>query len=144
MENRIMMQLSFAGSPHQRVAEIFRLLDTIGLEVTILPNIGFGKRAVLVVPRHDMAKARDAFSRLRIDAKEREVLVIHVENRPGTIAGISRKISDSGISINYAYLGSISPFEGFLVLGCSDNRLALRALECGSAGLSGNVKPMFL
>ena len=133
MENKIMVQLSFAGSPYHRVAEIYRLLDTIGLDVTILPNTDRGKMAVLVIPKNDLIKARGAFGRLNIHAKEKEVLVLHVGNKIGTIADISRKISDSGVSISYAFLGRLSISEAFLILGCSDNMLALRALDGKSA-----------
>ena len=134
MENRIMVQLSFAGSPYNRVAEIYRLLDTIGLDVTILPNVDYGRMAVLIIPKNARLKAMRAFDRLKIHAKEKEVLVLPVENKIGTIADISRKISDSGISINYAFLGQLSISEGFLILECSDNQLALRILDDDSAG----------
>jgi hypothetical protein len=132
MEKRIMAELSFTGCSYPRVAQIYRMLDTIGLDVAILPNlpnIDCGNRGVLIIPKGDLKKARDAFERFNIHAKEKEVLVLHVENEVGTIAGISRKIGDCGISINYAYLGRLSSSEAFLVLGCSDNKMALKALD---------------
>lgn len=124
-----MVQLSFAGSPYPKVAQIYRLLDTLGLDVAILPSVNCGKIPVLLIPKNDLMKARRAFERLNIHAQEKGVLVLHVENKIGTIAGISRRLSGSGISISYAYLGRLSPSDAFLILECSDNKLALRALE---------------
>lgn len=129
MENRVMVQLSFAGSPYRRLAQIYRMLDTLGLDVTILPNTDCGNPGVLIIHKSDLKKARDAFERLNIPAKEKEVLVLHVENKIGEIADVSRKISDSGISISYAYLGRLSMSDAFLILECSDNKLALRVLD---------------
>lgn len=124
-----MVQLSFIGSPYHRVCEIYRLLDTIGIDVKILPNTDYGKMAVLIIPKNDLMKTRKAFGRLDIHAQEKEVLVIHVENDIGEIADISRKIGDSGVSINYAFLGHISISEAYLILGCTDNKMALKALD---------------
>ena len=129
MRKKIMVQLSFIGSPYQRVCEIYRLLDTIGIDVTILPNIDNGKMAVLIIQKNDLSKARKAFGRLGILAQEKEVLVVHVVNDIGSIADISRKIGDSGISINYAFLGNISISEAYLILECTDNKMALKALD---------------
>jgi len=129
MRKKIMVQLSFIGSPYYRVCEIYRLLDTIGIDVMILPNTDNGKMAVLIIPKNDLIKARKSFDRLDIHAQEKEVLVVHVENDIGRVADISRKIGDSGISINYAFLGHISISEAYLILECTDNKMALRALD---------------
>ncbi len=144
MEDRIMVQLSFAGSPYRRVAEIYRLLDTIGLDVTILPNTDCWKTAVLIIPKNDLTRARNAFDRLDIHAQEKEVLVLHVENKIGTIADISRKISDSGVSISYAFLGNLSISEAYLLLECSDNKLALRALDGKPTNNPSTMKALLL
>lgn len=127
-----MVQLSFTRSPYAKVAEIYRVLDTIGLEVTIVPNIDCGKVATLLIPKDDLSRARIAFRKLDISAKEREVVVVHVENEVGAIASVSKMISENGISINYAFLGPLSLSDALLVLGCDDNRSALRAINEGS------------
>ena len=41
------MRLTFINSSYSRVAEIYRLLETIGVDVMILPNIDFGKGGML-------------------------------------------------------------------------------------------------
>ena len=39
------------------------------------------------------------------------VMVVELENRPGSLAETAKKIGDAGININYVY-GSVSPSEG--------------------------------
>jgi hypothetical protein len=48
---------------------------------------------------------------------ERDVLVIEVEDRPGTMAEVARKLGDAGVNIEFAY----TTFGGVrLVLGVDD------------------------
>ena len=47
---------------------------------------------------------------------EREVIVEQVEDRPGVLAEITRRIADEGINLTIAYLATGTR----LVLGCSD------------------------
>jgi hypothetical protein len=123
-----MIRLSFSNSSYNRVAEIYRMLDTIGVEVMILPTIDSGKEAFLLVPKNEMKKASEAFKRLDIEAKEKEVLILNLENRIGEIADVSRKIKDRGISINHASLVPQSIIKAFLILECSDNKAALMSV----------------
>lgn len=110
------------------MAEIYRLLDTIGLRVMILPPINCGKRAFILLPKNDLKKARNAFDKLNIQAKDEEVLMITLDNKIGAIADISRDIRDKNISIRHAVLADISLSQAYLILECSDNRLALKAM----------------
>jgi len=124
-----MIRLSFFNSPYTKVAGIYRLLDTLGLDVMILPRVNCGKRAHLFIPKNDLKKARDAFETLGIRAKDNEVLIITLDNKIGAIADISREIRNKEVSIYYAFLADISLSQAYLILECSDNKLALRALE---------------
>jgi hypothetical protein len=50
-------------------------------------------------------------------SEDREVLVIEVENRPGTMAEVARKLGDAGVNIEFAY----ATFGGVrLVFGVDD------------------------
>ncbi len=129
MENRIMIKLSFLNSPYTRVAEIYRLLDTLGFEAMILPKVDCGKRAFLFISKNDLKKTRDAFDILGIQAEDEEVLIITLDNKIGAIADISREIRNKRVSIYRAFLADISLSQAYLILECSDNKLALRALE---------------
>ena len=61
---------------------------------------------------------------------ENEVLLIEIDNQPGSLSGIAHKLAGVGVNIEYAYLatGQVSE-RGLLVLRPSDVRKALAALE---------------
>lgn len=74
----------------------------------------------------DAAAAREALGSAGIEVNaESDVLVIDVENRPGTMGEVARKVADTGVNIGLAY----STFGGVnLVLGVDDLDRARSAL----------------
>jgi hypothetical protein len=74
----------------------------------------------------DVAAAREALGSagIEVDA-ESDVLVIEVEDRPGTMGEVARKVADAGANIRLAY----AAFGGVkLVLGVDDLDRARSAL----------------
>jgi hypothetical protein len=74
----------------------------------------------------DPAAARDALSGAGIEVTdEREVLVVEVEDRPGTLGEVARKLADAGVNVDlvYATFGSTRA-----VLGVDDPDKARAAL----------------
>jgi hypothetical protein len=61
---------------------------------------------------------------------ENEVLLIEIDNQPGSLSRIAHRLSGVGVNIEYAYLatGQISE-KGLLVLRASDAGKALKALQ---------------
>jgi hypothetical protein len=76
---------------------------------------GKGEIHILV---DDANTAREALQGAGIEASgERDVLVVEVEDRPGTMAEVARKLGDAGVNIEFAY----TTFGGVkLVLGVDD------------------------
>jgi hypothetical protein len=64
------------------------------------------------------AATREALEGAGIDVSgERDVLVVEVEDRPGTMAAVARTLGDAGVNVNFAY----ATFGGVkLVLGVDD------------------------
>ena len=58
------------------------------------------------------------------DSEEREVLVIEIEDRPGVLGDIARKIANAGANIELAYLATRTR----LVIGVDDLEKARAAL----------------
>jgi hypothetical protein len=62
---------------------------------------GKGEIHILV---EDPTATREALHGAGLEVSEdREVLVIEVENRPGTMAEVARKLGDGGVNIEFAY-----------------------------------------
>jgi hypothetical protein len=78
---------------------------------------GGGKGEVHILVE-DEAATREALEGAGMEVSgESDVLVIEVEDRPGTMAAVARKIGDAGANIEFAY----TTFGGVkLVLGVDD------------------------
>jgi hypothetical protein len=76
---------------------------------------GKGQLHILV---EDPAATRQALEGAGIEVSgERDVLVVEVEDRPGTMAAVARRLADAGVNIELAY----TTFGGVnLVLGVDD------------------------
>jgi hypothetical protein len=74
----------------------------------------------------DAAAAREALSGAGIEVTdERDVLVVEVEDRPGTLGEVARKLADAGVNVDLVY----STFGGVkAVLGVDDPEKARAAL----------------
>jgi hypothetical protein len=69
--------------------------------------IGPGDRAELhiLVPHAEAAKHSLAISHLAI-SREREVVVVDVEDRPGVLADLTRRIAKAGIDLDLVYIAT--------------------------------------
>ena len=75
-----------------------------------------GKRELHVL-LEDTLVARRVLEKAQIDViEEREVLVVEIEDQPGELGRITRRIANSGVNINLVYLAT----KNRLVLGVND------------------------
>jgi hypothetical protein len=85
-----------------------------------------GGRATVHILVEDVTATRTALQSAGLEVgAEREVIVVDVEDRPGTMARVARKIADAGANIELAY----TTFGGVrLVLGVDDIAKARAAI----------------
>jgi hypothetical protein len=106
------------------LAEIGEALGRAGINVEGMCGFvaqGTGMGHILVA---DPTAARQALDGLCEIGEEREVLILEIEDRPGALGGIARKLSDAGVNVEVAYLGTGMR----LVLAVSDIEKARAAL----------------
>ena len=61
---------------------------------------------------------------------EDDVLMIHGDNKPGSLAQIAHRLADAKINIEYAYCATAPDAKkGLLILRVSDPKRALKALN---------------
>ena len=79
--------------------------------------IGTGHQAELhiLVPHAEAAKHALAISHLAI-SREREVVVVEVEDRPGVLADLTRKIAKAGVDLDLVYVAT----RNRVVFGAAD------------------------
>ena len=78
-----------------------------------------GGRAAVHILVEDVTATRGALRDAgpEVGGGEREVIVVDIEDRPGTVAQVARKVADAGVNIELAY----TTFGGVrLVLGVDD------------------------
>ena len=99
------------------LARVAAAISDAGVNIAAATCIGPGDRAEHHIhdrhaeaPRHSLAISHLAVSR------EREVVVIDVEDRPGVLADMTRKIARAGVDLDLVYVAT----QNRVVFGASD------------------------
>jgi hypothetical protein len=108
------------------LARVAAAISDAGVNIAAATCIGSGERAELhiLVPRAQAAKHSLAISQLAV-SREREVVVVDVEDRPGVLADLTRKIARAGVDLDLVYVAT----QNRVVFGASDVDALKAALE---------------
>ena len=108
------------------LAKVAAAISDAGVNIAAATCIGSGERAELhILVRHaEAARHSLAISQLAI-TREREVVVIDVEDRPGVLADLTRKIARAGVDLDLVYVAT----QNRVVFGAPD----LEALKAALA-----------
>ena len=89
------------------LAEIAAAISDAGVNIAAATCIGPGERAELhiLVPRAEPVKHALAISHVGV-TREREVVVVDVEDRPGVLADLTREIARAGIDLDLVYVAT--------------------------------------
>ena len=111
------------------LAEVAAAISDAGVNIAAATCIGPGERAELhiLVPHAEAARHLLAISHVAV-TREREVVVVEVDDRPGVLADLSRKIARAGVNLDLVYVAT----RNRVVFGAADLD-ALRA-ALGVAG----------
>ncbi|MBV9605151.1 MAG: ACT domain-containing protein [Solirubrobacterales bacterium] len=104
------------------LAQVAAAISDAGVNIAAATCIGTAERAELhiLVPHPEAARHSLAISHLAI-TREREVVVVDVEDRPGVLADLTRRIAKSGVDLDLVYVAT----RNRVVFGAS-NLTALR------------------
>jgi hypothetical protein len=105
------------------LAEVAAAISDAGVNIAAATCIGTGDRAELhiLVKHAEAARHSLAISHVAV-TREREVVVVDVEDRPGVLADLTRKIARAGVDLNLVYVAT----QNRVVFGATDLE-ALRA-----------------
>src|ERR1700756_4161401 len=83
------------------LAEVAAAISDAGVNIAAGTCIGTGERAELhiLVPHAEAARHSLAISHLAV-TREREVVVVDVEDAPGVLADLARKVAEAGINLD--------------------------------------------
>lgn len=128
-EDRIVTELFFEKPTFKEVSKFAKMLDGDGVKYLLMPPEDRGISTHLVVENPDLPKVRKKIKELGLVAIEKEVILIKLDNRPGTMADAASKIAKNGINLTYAFSVAMNPTLSYVLLGSSDNHAALKALK---------------
>jgi hypothetical protein len=99
------------------LAEVAAAISDAGVNIAAATCIGPGERAELhiLVPHAEAAKHLLAISHVAV-TREREVVVVEVDDRPGVLADLSRKIARAGVNLDLVYVAT----RNRVVFGAAD------------------------
>src|SRR2546430_12099377 len=111
------------------LARVAAAVSDAGVNLAAATCIGSGERAELhiLVPHAEAAKHLLAISHLAV-TREREVVVIDVEDRPGVLADLTRKIAGAGVNLDLVYVAT----RNRVVFGAADIAALQAALTARS------------
>jgi hypothetical protein len=98
--------IDIANEPGE-LAKVARAVSDAGVNIAAATCIGTGERAELhiLVPHAEAAKHALGISHLVV-SREREVVAVDVEDRPGVLADLTRAIAGAGVNIDLVYVAT--------------------------------------
>ena len=105
------------------LAEVATAISDAGVNIAAATCIGPGQRAELhiLVPHAGATRHALGISHVAV-TREREVVVVEVEDRPGVLADLTRKVARAGVNLDLVYIAT----RNRIVFG-SDDLEGLRA-----------------
>ena len=99
------------------LAEVAKAISDAGVNIAAATCVGPAERAELhiLVPHAEAAKHALAISHVAV-TREREVVVVDVEDRPGVLADLTRKIARAGVNLDLVYVAT----QNRVVFGAPD------------------------
>ena len=100
------------------LAQVAAAVSDAGVNIAAATCVGPGKQAELhiLVPHAEAAKHALAISHDVAVTREREVVVVDVEDRPGVLADLTRRIARAGVDLDLVYVAT----QNRVVFGAPD------------------------
>jgi hypothetical protein len=99
------------------LARVAAAISDAGVNIAAATCIGPGEHAELhiLVPHAGAVKHLLGISHLAV-SREREVVVVDVQDRPGVLADLTRKIAGAGVDLDLVYIAT----QNRIVFGAAD------------------------
>jgi hypothetical protein len=108
------------------LADVAAAISDAGVNIAAATCLGSGERAELhiLVPHAEAARHLLAISHIGV-TREREVVVLDVDDRPGVLADLTRGIARAGVNLDLVYVAT----RNRVVFGAADITALRDALE---------------
>ena len=111
------------------LAQVATAISDAGVNIAAATFVGPGDRAEIhiLVPHAEAVKHALAISHVAVTG-ERQVVVVDVEDRPGVLADLTRKIANAGVNLDLVYVAT----RNRIVFGAEDLAALRAAVEVSS------------
>jgi hypothetical protein len=108
------------------LAQVASSISDAGVNIAAATCVGRGERAELhiLVPHAEAVRHALAISHVAV-TREREVVVVDVEDRPGVLADLARKVARAGVNLDLVYIAT----QNRVVFGAEDVAALRAALD---------------
>ena len=99
------------------LAKVAAAISDAGVNIAAATCVGPAERAEvhILVPHAEAARHALAISHVAV-SREREVVVVDVEDRPGVLADLARKVARAGVNVDLVYVAT----QNRVVFGAAD------------------------
>src|SRR2546423_4737658 len=102
------------------LARVAEAISTKGIDITSFSGVTCGGDGTIALLTNDEAGTRRALADAQFRVREIEVVSASVENRPGGLATLARKLADGGINIEAALPTGMSGTTATIAIATSD------------------------
>lgn len=88
------------------LAEVSHVISSSGINLLAICAYGVDNKGVIMFVSDNFAVAKRLLKAKQYDLREEEVVLISLDNKPGTLQTITQKVADAGIDLNLLY-GSV-------------------------------------
>jgi hypothetical protein len=119
-----------------RLHEVTEALGSLGINLRALNLVDTGAFGQLRLLVSDVVTARKVLMKMQIPAYVNEVVAAEIEDKPGSLAGLLKPLTEAGITVIFMY-AFISFAEGnaVMIFRFSDNDKAIEVLKANGTNL---------
>ena len=119
-----------------RLFEVTNALGNAGINLRALNLVDTGAFGQLRLLVSNVAKARRILMKMEIPAFVNEVVAAEIEDRPGSLAGLLKPLTEAGVTVIFMYAFiTFAKGNAIMIFRFSDNDRAIKVLKSNGTRL---------
>ncbi|MCK4462764.1 MAG: hypothetical protein KAU58_00460 [Candidatus Omnitrophica bacterium] len=112
------------------LADISSAIADHGKSITAVTAMAISDVAMLQMLTDDNLRVKDILKAKNYDVSEREVVVVELENKPGALKLVTKKLADQNINLSYLYGSTCTGgCPAIIIFSSGDNEKAVVTLK---------------
>lgn len=111
------------------LSEITTAIAGAKVNITAICAYGMEESAYFMLTTDSNAKAKKVLAPLGMAIEEKDVVEVEVQDKPGELQKVAKKIADAGIDIEYMYATAGAAKKETCIFMTSDNAKAIKVIN---------------